>query len=344
MSCSRPLFRISESKFYALPEHLRKQAVNNGIVFGRENLGYYLQYLSFEDLQQIGCGRCVQCKLKRTRDWATRIVLEAKQYEHNYFITLTYDEVNVPTAPEGVLGYVDKKGEVFNSDLRLRDIQLFIKRVRQSDIFKEHKLRIFYCGEYGELSGRPHYHLILMNSPDLTPYLQWQRSKRSCGEKLDYFKCPLLESKWLNGIVDVTSFSYNAAAYVAGYVLKKIYTNQATPQELPPGFAWRTEPFVHMSNRPGIARDYFDENFEDIYKYDEVFIKKRFKVLTLKPPRYFDKLFDSIDPLALEEIKFSRERSFKLKNTTLDELSYLENSGGIAERAQKSKKARNSEL
>ena len=39
----------------------------------------------------VPCGKCPMCLQARAREWSLRCMQEASQYEHNCFITLTYD-------------------------------------------------------------------------------------------------------------------------------------------------------------------------------------------------------------------------------------------------------------
>lgn len=44
----------------------------------------------------LPCGRCIGCRLERSRQWAVRCVHEAALHEDNAFITLTYDDDHLP--------------------------------------------------------------------------------------------------------------------------------------------------------------------------------------------------------------------------------------------------------
>lgn len=92
----------------------------------------------------LPCGQCVGCKLEYSRQWAMRCVHEASLYSENCFVTLTYNEANLPR--DGMLC--------------LRDFQLFMKRLRK---FSGRGVRFFACGEYGSDKGRPHYHACIFN-------------------------------------------------------------------------------------------------------------------------------------------------------------------------------------
>lgn len=346
MSCKSPLLRIPGKLAGDFPPHYAKWIRHNdGLVIGQNVLDYVKQYVHLDQLQEIPCGHCVQCYLKRSRDWGARIMLECKEYKHNYFITLTYDDDHLPKLPDNLLGYIDYKGELFNSQLEIKDFQDFMKRFRKfvKSEFDHDGMRIAYCGEYGDLTSRPHFHFVLMNAPDLEPYLQFHRYKNADGERINYYKCPTLDKYWGKGFVDVTNVTFNAAAYVAGYVLKKQYAKDFQAVDVPEGFALRKQPFFKVSNRPGIARKYFEDHHDEIYDTDEIFIKKRFSTMKLKPPRYYDKLFDILEPERMAAIKESRERDVKLA-TDISHFDYLKASGERLERQQKQKKGRNTEL
>src|SRR3954449_8205389 len=88
----------------------------------------------------LPCGQCIGCRLERSRQWAMRCVHENKMHPRSSFVTLTYDDKNIPPA----------------GSLSKRDFQLFMKRLRKS---QSNPLRFFACGEYGETTHRPHYHV-----------------------------------------------------------------------------------------------------------------------------------------------------------------------------------------
>ena len=48
----------------------------------------------------ISCGQCIGCRLDYSRTWADRCLLEAQDWEHNAFITLTYDPEHLPPLKE----------------------------------------------------------------------------------------------------------------------------------------------------------------------------------------------------------------------------------------------------
>lgn len=116
-------------------------------VFNDTNLGEFTMCLTpiYVKGKYVACGNCIECQMLYSSTWAFRIGLEAQLYEHNCFITLTYNEDNRPK----------------DDHLSKRDLQLFLKRLRKH--FNNKKIRFFACGEYGDKKGRPHYHIILFN-------------------------------------------------------------------------------------------------------------------------------------------------------------------------------------
>ena len=49
--------------------------------------GYSDNFLS--DPLEIPCGQCFECRLERSRQWATRCMLESQYHDQNWFLTLT---------------------------------------------------------------------------------------------------------------------------------------------------------------------------------------------------------------------------------------------------------------
>ena len=90
----------------------------------------------------LPCGQCYACRLNKSRDWATRCVLEAKMHDKNCFITLTYNDDNLPQ----------------DLSLHKEDFVKFMKRLRKNT---GEKIRFYMAGEYGSLYQRPHYHACL---------------------------------------------------------------------------------------------------------------------------------------------------------------------------------------
>lgn len=102
----------------------------------------------------IPCGKCVHCNINRQNEWVFRLEQENKNSKNSAFVTLTYNDENVPKT-------INKDtGEVINT-LQYSDVQKFIKRLRK---LQRAKLKHYTVGEYGDKTQRPHYHQIVFNT------------------------------------------------------------------------------------------------------------------------------------------------------------------------------------
>lgn len=224
----------------------------------------------------LPCGQCYQCRLERSREWATRCILEAQMHERNCFVTLTYDVAHLPT----------------DYGLQKDDLTKFIKRLRKNTGVK---LRYFACGEYGDQYGRPHYHICIFGYKPDDLVLLSQKSG------ICLYTSAEISKAWQNrGFVTVGDVTFESAAYVARYILKKV-----TGPDADDHYLGRQPEYTVMSRRPGIAANWFDRYSEDVYPNDYVVIRDNIKC---KPPRYFDNLYDVYyGDGAIEEIKENRE-------------------------------------
>lgn len=280
---------------------------------------------------KIPCQQCVECRLKYSKMWATRCMLETKEHEHNYFITLTYDDDHLPTS-------VNKLSGEILPNLVPEHLTTFMKDLR--DYYAYHYnwqgIRFYACGEYGEQFGRCHFHIILFNCPiDDKVYL----GKSVRGDK--YYTSPTFEKKWGKGYVSITNVTFESCAYVARYVMKKLKDKSNTElYEAMKEFSiskqdgidllGRVPEFVRMSRKPGIGRNYYEQNKDKIYETDEIILPgKDGKPRVVKPPSYYDKLFDIEQNGIMQQIKEQRKQvaieNMKqvLSNTTLTEEEYM---------------------
>ena len=289
----------------------------------------------------IPCGKCLECRLEYSKQWANRCMLEAQQYENNCFVTLTYNDDHIPVNlfPSE---YNIETGEPisYNESFTLykKDLQNFIKRLR-SDLNRTgnydkdgnsvylkktdkdyHDIKYFACGEYGGKTKRPHYHLIIFNFKpnDLIPIGQ-----NISGDM--YYKSPYLEKLWPNGFNLVANVTWNSCAYVSRYVTKKI-SNNVTDQIYK---NLNVDPeFIIMSK--GIGKKWYILNNVCYATFENNYIKTDEGARKISPNRYFDKLLDKENPDLLCEIKKKRKdfqyyhKKIELQNTNLPYLDYLD--------------------
>lgn len=248
---------------------------------------------------QLPCGQCIGCRIERSRAWAIRCVHESQLHDRNCFITLTYNDENLP----------EDKG------LHVEHWQLFAKRLRnylkERDGKKYKGFRFFHCGEYGEENQRPHYHALLFGEDFHEDKVKWSKNKR--GEHIYVSK--LLEERWGKGFCTIGELTYESAAYCARYIMKKItgpMAQQAYTRTDPnTGETWRVKPeYVTMSRRPGIASTWWDKYKGEIFPADEV----RHEAKKFRPPRYYD---NKLDPTDLETVKDKRRQRIKQRQHEL---------------------------
>lgn len=285
------------------------------ITYGKNNEGKYITLFKgwTPDLEKfcvenkykfykVGCGRCIECRLEYAKKWANRLELQKKVSENAYFLTLTYNDMNLKDKNGGYSMLSGKNNSVIK-----KDVQDFLKRLRWYNEGK--KLVYFCCAEYGDNTFRPHYHMIVFNLAinDFSEFFPFIKDKKLCyttlksksGEKLYYSK--KLEEIWKNGNVQVSVATWNTMRYVAGYVTKKQYGDTSIIYEK----LGINAPFLLMSQ--GIAGDYFEKYKNDIYRDDAIYLVRDGVAKRYKPPRYFDRKLEESDPQWLEMIKNKRE-------------------------------------
>lgn len=173
-----------------------------------------------------GCGQCIPCRVTKRRTWTHRIMLEAALHDQNAFVTLTFRDDALPK----------------DNSVSPRDLQLFLKKLRRSGASG---LRYFGCGEYGDTSGRPHYHLALFNYPSchrgITKQNKPDRPFNCCPP------CNAVYKAWGLGGITLGLLEESSAAYIAGYVTKKMTRHDD------PRLEGRLPEFARMSLKPGIG-------------------------------------------------------------------------------------------
>lgn len=293
--------------------HPLKAVRTNTMVDGKQKI-VFLKDDADEHLLQKGeqpllipCGQCIGCRLEYSRQWAIRCALEASLYEHNYFVTLTYDDEFLPI--NDVVKYDKETGEFISREIKStlvkRHLQLFMKRLRKriKKVYGCTGVRLYGSGEYGSKNGRAHFHVILFNCP---LKLEFHHNE----DGYTYYTSEDIDKCWVTGEDDpvpglsmgfhlVSDFSFKTAAYVARYILKKhkgVDSSYYEENGIAPEFSV-------CSRRPGIGRAYFDSNVDKIYNFDSITIPQLNGSLTCKPPKYYDKIVAERYPEIMEQIK-----------------------------------------
>lgn len=221
------------------------------------------------------CGQCMECRLAYSREWAIRISHEAKMHDRSCFLTLTYDDVNLP-----------RFGQLVK-----RDLQLFFKRLRKSC----GRFRYVASGEYGELKRRPHFHIALFGldfSEDRIEYGQGIKGQTM-------YVSPTVATVWNKSAFPmghtIGSLTFESAAYIARYITKKVTGVGASPLPLacdPDGgeLVMPNPEFLVCSK--GIGRGWFRDFFmSDVYPHARVITDQG----TPAPvPRYYKSLLKEL--------------------------------------------------
>lgn len=242
---------------------------------------------------KIPCGRCSGCRLEHSRQWAVRCLHEKRLHNASAFLTLTYNNKNLPP------------GNTLSKD----DLRHFMYRLRKH--FGP-GVRFFACGEYGEQTQRPHYHILIL-SHDFNDRAYYKMSG-----KHKIYTSKTLAKIWTQGDHYIGDVTFESAAYVARYCMKKITGKKADEH-----YKGRTPEFIVMSRRPGIGTGYFDRYSNELLSHDAIIVNGVPAAL----PRFYDNKIAHLlpdDKIGLytmaELIKIKRRRKItraqRLDNTS----------------------------
>lgn len=229
---------------------------------------------------KIACGKCVGCMQVKQRDWAIRCMHEARMWEENSFITLTYE------------------GDKIDLSLNYEDFRRFLWRFRK----KIGPVRYFVAGEYGELNQRPHWHALLFG--------RGFADKVKCGENL--WRSPTLEKIWQHGFSTVGDVTIQSAMYATKYATKVVCGDAGDKHysrvDLRTGEDIRVrEEFAEMSRNPGIGFTWFLKNWKEVYEARDGVVLQGGK--TVPAPKYYDDLLREMSDERREEKSLARYKS-----------------------------------
>jgi hypothetical protein len=280
---------------------------------------------------QLPCGQCSECRLTYSRQWALRCYHESQLHEDNSFITLTYAPEHLPE----------------DHSIHKEALQDFFKKLRyELDVlygksptgeyyangnpkYRPNKpIRYFACGEYGESNNRPHYHAIIFGFDFPDKQLHTKQNDNLL------FKSELLQKCWPYGFSLIGNVTFQSAAYVARYVMKKrkgkpdyVDKHGKTNEEYymlcdkETGEVHQLEPeFCIMSRRPGIGREWLTKYKGDTDKdYVTLATGGKYKI-----PKYYDSILEEIDPIGYLERKEKRLEKINPMDNTFERLRVKE--------------------
>lgn len=129
------------------------------------------------------CGKCRACKLRKANEKMIISIFAAHEFKKKgQFLTLTYSDEFLPNG------------------LQHSDFAAFMKRLRKAD--GTSGVKMFVAGEYGEKSGREHFHVLFYNHK---------------------YDIALVCKAWPFGFVYDGTLTPKAMKYVSGYINKKGY-------------------------------------------------------------------------------------------------------------------------
>jgi hypothetical protein len=154
--------------------------------------------------------------------------------------------------------------------------------------------------------SRPHHHAILFgfDFPDKKLF--------QVRDGVRLYVSKMLSELWPFGYSTIGDVTFESCAYVARYITKKV-TGEIAEEH----YQGRKPEFITMSRRPGIGYDWLQEYLPDVYPNDFLMIRDGIK---MKPPKYYDSIYDKIDPEAFALIKRKRIENLQLVNP--EEFSY----------------------
>lgn len=183
----------------------------------------------------VPCGKCYECLIQKSNEWAYRVCLEAKD-KPACMITLTYNEESLPD------GQAVSKAE----------LQKFIKRLRKK--ISPCAIKYFGCGEYGKKFSRPHYHVVIIGwKPDDLLYFYTDN------KHTPLYRSQTIETLWKKGFSSVGELNLKTARYAVKYLQKN-----------PPH---KQKPFTLMSKGIGYANFNDDWLVSDKIYIDGKYIK-----------------------------------------------------------------------
>lgn len=272
---------------------------------------------------KLPCGRCSGCRLEYARQWAMRCEHEASIHDNkrgNCFITLTFKDK-----------FIEFVGDSHTPNLNGVFFQKFMKRLRKRFVSKcpfpvnhpwrkrwleDNGIRFYHAAEYGEKYGRPHHHALLFNFDfDDLVFLKYSNG-------IPIYTSKVLESLWSDpktgecyGHCSVGRVTFESASYVARYCMKKVNGKLAparyeiVDKDTGEFHGVQTREFCTMSRNPGIARRWYEKYMSDVYPRDEIVMRKGRK---MRPPKYYDGLFELDNPEQFASLKLRREENMLL--------------------------------
>lgn len=298
-----------------------------------------LYAMGYFDFNEVGCGKCEICRTDKSKEWATKAYCESKCWKNKTFLTLTYDNYNLPK---------DRK-------LRRSDLQGFWKKLRYhinkstkkepfgrfpgckfeelpsnplEDMFgfnskrkNKKPIRYINCGEYGPKTKRPHYHAVIFNfKPD--DLRKYSRDRRGYW----LYTSAKINKIWGKGFVIIGRGTTETAAYVARYTTKKYSRTEEEQKKMKEK---KQQEYISASSWGFIGYYYWINFKEKIKKAAGILMKTKKGVHLAKIPKAMIKKWKDENYEEWEEYDFNKQEIGKtnwekiLAGTELSESEYI---------------------
>lgn len=258
----------------------------------------------YDKVYLLPCGKCQHCLMKHAREFGIRCCHEFQMSnEVGCFLTLTYNDEH--------LHYENGFPSLYRPDL-----QAFMKMLRRA--IEPTRVSFLACGEYGENTLRPHFHVLLFGwvPSDLEPI------GRTGKGNVIYTSDFLLDRWKAFGFISLGTVTPDSIDYTCRYSLKK--TTQPLPADV-------YKPFVASSRNPALGLSWLRKFWKSCLTLDEngdiVSANTLYRGHLVSLPRYYlRKLPEVTDGLVTEAmVKDYVLRSYDDDDLiTLDALDALE--------------------
>lgn len=212
-------------------------------------------------IQHVPCGKCEICCMNRRNEWSVRLGKELQNASSAVFVTLTYDDQNVPVNEHGLLEVDKRHVQLFNKSLKEFNRKL-VNRMPESSRVLQKRVKYYLVAEYGTKTMRPHYHALYFNL-----------KKHSISKIGDL---------WKKGSVHVGNVNGASIHYTTKYIINKDKEGKVK----------KAKEFTLISK--GIGEDYLEKN-KSLIKKNYGNLVHGDKSMLPMPKYYKDKIYNKAE-------------------------------------------------
>jgi len=130
-----------------------------------------------------------------------------------------------------------------------------------------------------------------------------------------------LEDIWSLGHSEIGEVTFESAAYVARYVVKKVtgdaqWAHYERVNPLTGEVMQLEREYATMSRGSAIGKGWMEQYAGQVYPLDRVISRGR----EAKPPRAYDKMLEAVDPLEFAHVRADRARKIRLEDQSEERL------------------------